>query len=65
MRLKPRAIKRAMFTCTQCAQCVSACATTQRDHPSGPLLHWVSGAAARHNEAAFRAPRAEEWRKHP
>ena len=25
MRLKPRNIKRAMFTCTQCAQCIAAC----------------------------------------
>jgi len=57
MRLKPRNIKRTMFTCTQCAQCVSACETTQADNPNGPLLQWVSGEAARHNEAAFAAPR--------
>ncbi|MDY0012787.1 MAG: 4Fe-4S binding protein [Rhodocyclaceae bacterium] len=55
MRLKPRSIKRTMFTCTQCAQCVSACETTQQDNPSGPLLQWVSGEAARHNEAGLRA----------
>jgi len=59
MRLKPRNIKRAMFTCTQCAQCVSACETTQRDNPQGPLLRWVSDAAARDNEAAFQAPKQE------
>lgn len=59
MRLKPRNIKRAMFTCTQCAQCVSACETTQRDNPRGPLLQWVSGEAARHNEASFSAPKPE------
>lgn len=63
MRLRPRNIKRAMFTCTQCGLCVAACETTQRNNPRGPLLHWVSGAAARDNEAAFRAPRFE--RKHP
>lgn len=57
MRLKPRNIKRAMFTCTQCAQCVSACETTQQDNPAGSLLHWVSGSAARRNEAAFAPPR--------
>lgn len=55
MRLKPRNIKRVMFTCTQCAQCVSACETTQRDNPGGPLLQWVSGEAARQNEAGLRA----------
>ena len=63
MRLRPRNIKRAMFTCTQCGLCVAACETTQRNNPRGPLLHWVGGAAARDNEAAFRAPRFE--RKHP
>ena len=59
MRLKPRNIKRTMFTCTQCAQCVSACETTQQDNPRGPLLQWVAGEAARHNEAAFAAPKPE------
>lgn len=55
MRLTPRNIKRHMFTCTQCAQCIDACAQTQRDNPAGPLLTWVSGEAARQNEAGFRA----------
>ena len=54
MRLRPRTIKRHMFTCTQCAQCVDACAETQRDNPNGPLLSWVSGEAARQNEAGLR-----------
>ncbi|ATE59699.1 4Fe-4S binding protein [Thauera sinica] len=57
MRLTPRNIKRHMFTCTQCAQCVDACAQTQRDNPDGPLLSWVAGEAARQNEAGFRAGR--------
>lgn len=57
MRLTPRNIKRHMFTCTQCAQCLSACDQTQHDNPEGPLLRWVSGAAARENEAGFRAGR--------
>ena len=34
-----------------------------RDHPAGqprgPLLQWVAGEAARHNEAAFAAPKPE------
>jgi polyferredoxin len=55
MRLKPRNIKRLMFTCTQCAQCLQACATTQADNPAGPLLEWVSDEAARQNEAGFRS----------
>jgi polyferredoxin len=49
MRLKPRLAKNQMFTCTQCAQCVAACATVQETH--GTLLTWVESAAARHNEA--------------
>lgn len=46
MRLKPRSIKRKMFTCTQCTQCISACNEVQRDNPEGSLLHWVQGEAA-------------------
>jgi polyferredoxin len=48
MRLKPRTTKNAMFTCTQCAQCVAACATVQTS--SGTLLNWVEREAARQNE---------------
>jgi polyferredoxin len=55
MRLKPRNIKRWMFTCTQCTQCISACETVNRDKPQGALLHWVKGEAARQNEAGFSA----------
>lgn len=57
MRLTPRNIKRHMFTCTQCAKCIDACGQTQADNPQGPLLQWVSGEAARQNEAGFRAGR--------
>ena len=58
MRLNPRNIKRHMFTCTQCGQCLSACATTQAANPDGALLHWVSHEAARQNEAGFRPGKA-------
>ncbi len=61
MRLKPRNIKRHMFTCTQCAQCLTACAETQRNNPQGPLLEWVADEAARQNEGSFRAARAREF----
>ena len=46
MRLPTRNIKRAKFTCTQCAQCISACAQVQKDNPQGSLLTWVSGSQA-------------------
>ncbi|MGD8932556.1 MAG: 4Fe-4S binding protein [Chromatiales bacterium] len=46
MRLKPRTIKRRMFTCTQCAQCISACGQVQAPHDQPGLLQWVDEAAA-------------------
>jgi polyferredoxin len=59
MRLNPRNIKRHMFTCTQCGQCLQACEQSQQDNPQGPLLTWVSKEAARQNEAGFRAGRGQ------
>lgn len=46
MRLKPRSIKRKVFTCTECARCISACAQVQRRHESTGLLRWVDGDQA-------------------
>jgi len=46
MRLRPRTMKRSMFTCTQCAQCVQACEQVQLGNPHGTLLQWVDGACA-------------------
>lgn len=46
MRLPTRNMKRAKFTCTQCAQCISACEIVQKDNPEGSLLKWVDGAEA-------------------
>ncbi|RLJ62689.1 4Fe-4S binding protein [Sulfurisoma sediminicola] len=51
MRLRPRVPKHQMFTCTQCGQCIAACATVQRDSPKGTLLAWVEHEAAQQNEA--------------
>jgi polyferredoxin len=53
MRLKPRNVKRWMFACTQCGQCISACGTVNRNNPQGQLLRWVSNEAAKRNEAGF------------
>jgi polyferredoxin len=52
MRLRPRQAKAAMFTCTQCGQCIDACDTVQRDRVDGTLLSWVENEAAKQNEAA-------------
>ena len=47
-RLKPRTLKRKMFTCTQCAECIVACTQVEarRDKPS--LIQWVEGPCASH-----------------
>lgn len=63
MRLKPRNVKRLMFACTQCAQCVDACETVQRDNPRGTLLAWVQDEAARQNEAQVSLTGARDERK--
>ena len=52
MRLHPRNVKRMMFACVQCGQCVDACEHTQADNPSGSLLNWVHDLRAE-SEAAF------------
>ncbi|OGT90534.1 MAG: 4Fe-4S binding protein [Gammaproteobacteria bacterium RIFOXYD12_FULL_61_37] len=44
MRLKPRTLKRKMFTCTECAECISACRLKKGERRG--LLHWVSGTDA-------------------
>lgn len=51
MRLRPRLAKRKMFTCTQCGQCLTACATVEMGRGREPLLRWIEDEAARQNEA--------------
>ncbi|MBI4809399.1 MAG: 4Fe-4S binding protein [Nitrosomonadales bacterium] len=46
MRIKPRQIKRLMFTCTQCGQCANACSQVQSGNPDGSLLRWVKDECA-------------------
>jgi len=46
MRLHPRTVKRNMFACTQCGQCIRVCAMVQRNNADGGLLQWVSGPCA-------------------
>ena len=48
MRLKPRSIKRRMFTCTQCARCLDACEQVQQKQAAPPLLRWLDDECARH-----------------
>lgn len=52
MRLKPRSIKRKMFTCTACGQCLSACEQVQAGGPGNSgkiqtsLLQWQKDECA-------------------
>jgi polyferredoxin len=46
MRLQPRQIKRKMFTCTQCQQCVQACENVNRPSGAEALLQMVSDQCA-------------------
>ena len=46
MRLKPRNVKRLMFSCVQCGQCNSVCETSQEPRARDPLLQWTVGVDA-------------------
>ena len=46
MRLHPRNIKRMMFSCVQCGQCLDSCDETQTAQGREPLLEWKVGADA-------------------
>lgn len=46
MRLRPRSVKRMMFSCTQCAKCLTACTEARASDPQGVLLEWHVGADA-------------------
>lgn len=46
MRLKPRTLKRKMFTCTQCHSCIDSCMQVQKNTGEVPLLQWVRGDKA-------------------
>ena len=46
MRLNPRNIKRMMFACVQCGQCLDACDNTQTDQGRTATLEWKVGLDA-------------------
>ncbi len=46
MRLKPRNIKRLMFSCVQCGQCLTACDTSHAARDQAPSLEWHIGLDA-------------------
>lgn len=46
MRLRPRSLKRLMFSCVQCGRCLQACSTAMAAQQQTPLLQWAVGADA-------------------
>ncbi len=46
MRLKPRSLKRHMFTCTQCMQCIEACENVQSNRSEVSLLKMLENQCA-------------------
>jgi polyferredoxin len=48
MRLKPRTLKRKMFTCTQCGECIEACIQVEAPKNRDSLLKWVDRECATH-----------------
>ncbi|WP_088280845.1 4Fe-4S binding protein [Ideonella sp. A 288] len=46
MRLNPRNIKRMMFSCVQCGQCLQACDASQGAQQRTPVLEWKVGLDA-------------------
>lgn len=46
MRLNPRNIKRMMFSCVQCGQCLQGCEASQGRRAAEPLLQWQIGLDA-------------------
>jgi polyferredoxin len=47
MRLQPRTLKRRMFTCTECGECIAACTQVQGGERDRSLLDWVQDECAR------------------
>jgi len=46
MRLRPRQIKRLMFSCVQCGQCLQACEGSHEQRGGNPNLVWTVGVDA-------------------
>jgi heterodisulfide reductase subunit C len=62
MRLKPRNIKRMMFSCVQCGQCLSACDASQTAQQRTPTLQWQVGEQALRETLRQRAEELKESR---
>ncbi|MBL8309236.1 MAG: 4Fe-4S binding protein [Burkholderiales bacterium] len=54
MRLRPRQVKRMMFSCVQCGRCVSECAESAARRSTMPPLEWRIGVDALRESATRR-----------
>jgi ferredoxin-type protein NapH len=64
MRLHPRNIKRMMFSCVQCGQCLDSCDEAQGRQAHPPLLTWKIGVdAVRENLRQRKAEQAADTRR--
>ena len=46
MRLRPRQVKRLMFSCVQCGQCLAQCEQSHAGRSPSPNLQWTIDADA-------------------
>jgi polyferredoxin len=46
MRLRPRQVKRLMFSCVQCGRCTASCESSHAGRGGTPNLEWAVGADA-------------------
>ena len=46
MRLRPRQVKRLMFSCVQCGQCLAQCEQSHAGRSASPNLQWTIGVDA-------------------
>ncbi|MEX8518291.1 MAG: 4Fe-4S binding protein [Leptothrix sp. (in: b-proteobacteria)] len=60
MRLHPRNIKRMMFSCVQCGQCLTACDDSQGAQQRSALLAWHDGALAEQETRHAKRAQAPE-----
>lgn len=54
MRLRPRQVKRMMFSCVQCGRCVAECAESAAGRHAAPPLEWRIGVDALRESATRR-----------
>lgn len=64
MRLNPRNIKRMMFSCVQCGQCLKACDNTQSAQGRTPTLVWRVDEAALRETLRQRRDELDAARQH-